>query len=646
MAAPVAAQTPGGTPFFSALSVNNITIDPRLSQFGNCTWDATHDVAPCIQSAINYAISLPTGGNVVLPAGRYGIAATINNTTSNVSLIAPGKGGDANHSSGSIITYGTQLIWIGAAGGTMVRWAPIADPANQAMAGSNLEGMLLDANQIANTGLYMAALRDSVINVAIREPAGSGVIADTVVIGEQNNVQRNRISLYVIDRLGPGPMWDIVATGNTGTIHGNFSQNEVLYFMGVGGASNADCLHFQHGDSNHFVFFRCDRGAGLGKKIVLYGSSDNNAPIGANNNIFDWVTGGSGAIEAKGTTSFTNPSVGNIIVNDTGNGGLQPVIETGATLTWQDTMTLAWTNWNGNLVSIADAAPGINNIIAHRGGESLAVGGGYALGIYPNSGLWHYRFQAFSGPVTGQSNVTVDSTAGAGTWEWKFPSQAMRFGSTIAVGGTGEIDQTTLGKGVLILRDAVGAPTANPTDGVILWSANGVINARDSKGNIYTLAAAGGNKTLFASGNSIGNVDTNENILKTYTLPANTLANNGDVIHITAGGTMGATTDSKTVRLRWGGIGGSVLANPSGAVAGAVTWHSEAWIMRTAAGAQSFNSNGAVVGSGNTSGVLTANASIDETQPQDILVTGRNTTTVAAGSITCSYFHVEYKKGP
>jgi hypothetical protein len=167
--------------------------------------------------------------------------------------------------------------------------------------------------------------------------------------------------------------------------------------------------------------------------------------------------------------------------------------------------------------------------------------------------------------------------------------------------------------------------------------------ARDAAGNIYSMGQA---RTLAASGNSVGNgADLNEDILKTYTLPAGTLSGNGDIIHITAGGTMGATTDSKTVRIRVGGIAGSVLANPSGATAGAVTWHSEAWIMRTGVGTQSFNSSGAVVGSGNTGGVLTSNGTFDETLAQDILVTGRNTTNSVAGSITCSWFHVEYKPG-
>ena len=641
--APGHAQTPAGTPNFAALSVAGISLDPRMPQYGTCTWDATHDVAPCIQAAINYAATLPTGGNVLLPAGRYGIASTITNTTSNVSLIAPGKGGDANHAVGSIITYGTQLTWIGAGGGTMVSWAPTINPTSQTMAGANLQGILLDAHTVAATGLYIAAVRSSTIDIAINEPAGTGIITDTVAIGEQNNVQRNVLSFAVIDRLGPGPMWDIVATGNTPTIHGNFSQNQIPYFMGVGGASNADCLHFQHGDSNHFVFFRCDQGAGTGNKIILYGSSDTTTPIGANNNTFDWVTGGSGAIIAKGTPSYTNPSVANSVTIDTGNGGLQPVIETGATLAWQDTGTLARWNWTGAKIVVADSTPNINNLISHRGGESMALGGGFALGIYPQTGAFHYRFQALSGAVSGQSNMVVDNTGGVGTWEFKFPNTAVRFDSTVAVGGTGEIDQTTQGKGVLILRDAVGTPTTSPTDGVTLYSVAGRLMARDAASNIYSM---GQSRTLAASGNSVGNgADLNEDILKTYTLPAGTLSGNGDIIHITAGGTLGATTDSKTVRIRIGGIAGSVLANPSGAVAGAVTWHSEAWVMRTGVGTQSFTSMGAVVGSGNTGGILTSNGTLDETQTQDILVTGRNTTNSVAGSITCSWFHVEYKPG-
>ena len=53
---------------------------------------------------------------------------------------------------------------------------------------------------------------------------------------------------------------------------------------------------------------------------------------------------------------------------------------------------------------------------------------------------------------------------------------------------------------------------------------------------------------------------TSEEVLATYTLPANTLARNGQAVRVTMRGYHAANSNSATLRVRLGGIGGTVLA--------------------------------------------------------------------------------------
>ena len=84
------APTFAGAPSFSAVSVQNAYLDAR--SFGSCTWDATHDVAPCINAAITYANTLPNGATVFVPQGDYQLASTVTLSKSLVSLITSSHG--------------------------------------------------------------------------------------------------------------------------------------------------------------------------------------------------------------------------------------------------------------------------------------------------------------------------------------------------------------------------------------------------------------------------------------------------------------------------------------------------------------------------------------------------------------------------
>ena len=145
---------------------------------------------------------------------------------------------------------------------------------------------------------------------------------------------------------------------------------------------------------------------------------------------------------------------------------------------------------------------------------------------------------------------------------------------------------------------------------------------------------------LYQTGASAGNgPDTTEDVLQSYSLPAGTLANVGDIVHIVAGGTFAATTDTKAVNLRFGGIAGVIGCNPSGASVALTRWAFEAWMVKTGTSTQSFISIGHC--NGTTSGTSSNTSALNDTLPIQIVVTGRNSTNPVAGSVSAQYFTVE-----
>lgn len=129
---------------------------------------------------------------------------------------------------------------------------------------------------------------------------------------------------------------------------------------------------------------------------------------------------------------------------------------------------------------------------------------------------------------------------------------------------------------------------------------------------------------------------TSEEILATYTLPANTLSANGKGVRITAHGTLAANGNTKVVRIRFGGIGGTTVTARS-TVGNNVAWEATALIFRTGAATQiavgrAFSSLDNVQLSDSAPTQTLANAI-------DIVVTG--TTATAIGDLTFKSLIVE-----
>lgn len=149
--------------------------------------------------------------------------------------------------------------------------------------------------------------------------------------------------------------------------------------------------------------------------------------------------------------------------------------------------------------------------------------------------------------------------------------------------------------------------------------------------------------TIYTYGNSTGvgnGADTTEDTLLTFNIPAGTLAAVGDRIRIFANGSFAASTDTKTARIRLTGTG-SALQGISGVAAGNTAWSIYMEVQKTGASSQQQASY-SIVASGGVN-VISAALTLVDTAAIVLTVTGQNSTTATANTITVKYATVEYQ---
>ena len=128
-----------------------------------------------------------------------------------------------------------------------------------------------------------------------------------------------------------------------------------------------------------------------------------------------------------------------------------------------------------------------------------------------------------------------------------------------------------------------------------------------SAGTGVSVVTVGG--LLYVNTTSSGSpADTNENVLWTWNLPANTLSANGRVLRIRAFGTYNTNGNTKTPRLYFG----TTVVSTFATVQNGGGWQAEATVIRTAAGAQLahgvYNGNGYLTSLGSTPAADTTGA--------------------------------------
>lgn len=180
--------------------------------------------------------------------------------------------------------------------------------------------------------------------------------------------------------------------------------------------------------------------------------------------------------------------------------------------------------------------------------------------------------------------------------------------------------------------------TSGGTDVAVADGGTGASTAADAVANLGTwrVLAASGVAVTRSSVNGAG--DATESTLVTVTVPANAIGANG-MVRVTALFSMTSSANTKTMRVRWNGLSGSVAVS-SGLTTNA-TWRTQAEIHNRNA------TNSQIMGPNNTNAAFNASstaattASVDTTAAVDIVFTAVWAGATSGESITLESYVVE-----
>ena len=319
--------------------------------YGSCTWDATHDVAACINLAADDA-DAAGGGCIILPAGAFGQSVAITRTKT-LCLIGAGS----THIVGA---NGTELKWIGTGAARMLSVAsPSGSTSNKKIADVRIEGITFNGNAgLAKDGVYLQSiLRGKLSDLAfVGGFTGGNTLSLDIVsavsgvtFGESTSLQNVEVDNLWIDNTGFNSNGVYLGGYLTAArLGGNASENIFRNGIILG---NAGCGIYSYGsDNNRFEDIRVFNSV---CSVDLQPSHDvgNTVLYSSNGMIFNHYAG-TGPFTARGTSSsacvaYTTPlpandvcSYANYVDTDATNSTPAPVIEAGAQLAWDTNRNL------------------------------------------------------------------------------------------------------------------------------------------------------------------------------------------------------------------------------------------------------------------------------------------------------------------
>lgn len=376
--------------------------------------DGTTDDTAAIQAAIN-AVQAAGGGPLNLPEGTYRISSTLTVTASNILL--QGAGGDMSHNVGTQgASASTKLVWVGSAGGTVVRFASPAGASLQKQNGGGMTGIFIQCASSAAIGIQivswdMAEFR----NIAIINPTTTGIDMNVAAtLGDPCDNQNNKLSQISIRCVEGG-----AASASFMRLDGDATANTSLnVFEQIDGVFvNGNAYLLKNCDNNLFIRCRAYRASGTGASIEFQGSNTASSQT-ARTNIFFHFSSNAAAI-ARGTSSYTNASTNNsLFLLDQDNSTPAPTVETGATVHYTRTDNI-------------DVLPGFQRAaIGATAGETASaktrIASTESLRVYNGS----------------SDHMRLDD--GTGVWGLNVSSQNLRI---IRVAGTGYYQLTTAALG-------------------------------------------------------------------------------------------------------------------------------------------------------------------------------------------------------
>lgn len=295
-----------------------------------CIWNATHDVADCINAAAAAAAAVG-GGTVVVPAGTYGLNKTV--------ALAPmvtveGAGGGPY---GECATTLTALA--GLSGGVMVQGNSNSGGVTN-LANAGLKKLCLDGATLAADGVDLWSVSYSRFKqVYISRVTTRGFFMNPAPITNAQ-VSGNVFQQVYIDLSDASSVnakgWVIGAGTTTG---GGQDTNRNVWLGGFVLFQNNTGFECGAADGNHFYGLEVQTAnlSATGKSLDLLGNNTGALYACRENTVFGAALGNNslGGVYAEGTDVYTHPSNDNFIYDfKVGDGELQPTIGTNATLFW------------------------------------------------------------------------------------------------------------------------------------------------------------------------------------------------------------------------------------------------------------------------------------------------------------------------
>lgn len=158
---------------------------------------------------------------------------------------------------------------------------------------------------------------------------------------------------------------------------------------------------------------------------------------------------------------------------------------------------------------------------------------------------------------------------------------------TVSTGGfTVSTGNTVLGQNLSVAGNSTFASTVNFT-GTIKLSGSSGSTAQFLRGDMtWSTVTVSASKLAAFDDTQDTSAGDPEEVLFSHTVPANTLDTNGKTVKLTAVGTLAADTDAKIVRVRWGGLAGTIACTVSNNSASDVNWRVEVLVARIGSNSQ------------------------------------------------------------
>ena len=205
--------------------------------YAGCTWDSTHDVGPCVNSAIAAAAAV-SGGTVMLPCGTFGLATQIENHTSGVHLYGCGTGSNRQTTINNHIFAATRLVWIGSPTANPAVLVQTAIGASETVWSADIWGITSDCQDICDVAMRISGISQSFFNIggALSRVTNIEFTTPTDMVSPGN--QANEIWAYSRDTsttYSPtGILLDAGCASCTNTSYNNFHTLSVWYNKGDG----------------------------------------------------------------------------------------------------------------------------------------------------------------------------------------------------------------------------------------------------------------------------------------------------------------------------------------------------------------------------------------------------------------------------